>query len=119
MIPNSTSINRGGYKIKDMFQFALDKNFSDIVIIHEYRGRPNGLIVSHLPVGPTLYFGLHNTVMRHDVIDKKESISLAYPHLVFHNFNDKIGQRIKTILQNLFPIPLNQNSKRVISFMAT
>jgi len=102
-----------------MFQFALDKNFSDIVIIHEYRGRPNGLIVSHLPVGPTLYFGLHNTVMRHDVIDKKESISLAYPHLVFHNFNDKIGQRIKTILQNLFPIPLNQNSKRVISFMAT
>ena len=107
MIPNSTSINRGGYKIKELHEFAIEKKFSELVLIHEYRGVPNGLIISHLPVGPTLYLGLHNTIMRHDVTEKNENVSLAYPHLIFHNFNDKIGERIKTILMNLFPIPLN------------
>ena len=55
--------------------------------------------------------------MRHDVTKNKDNVSLAYPNLIFHNFNDKIGERIKKILQHLFPIPHN-NSKRVISFMA-
>ncbi len=118
LIPNSITVNRGAYKIKDINDFGTRKGFSDIVIIHENRGEPNGLIVSHLPIGPTIYFGLSNVIMRHDIKGRKDNISLAYPNLIFHNFNDKIGERIKTILQRLFPVPLNQKSKRVISFIA-
>lgn len=77
---------------------AWNKNFSDIVFIHEYKGVPNGLVISHLPIGPTIYIGLTNVVMWHDVDDSKDKISLAYPNLVFNNFNDGIGKRIKTIL---------------------
>lgn len=36
--------------------------FTDIIVLHEHRGEPDGLVVCHLPYGPTAYFGLHNTV---------------------------------------------------------
>ena len=37
-------------------------DFTDIMVLHEHRGEPDGLVVCHLPYGPTAYFGLHNTV---------------------------------------------------------
>lgn len=53
------------------------------------------MVVCHLPYGPTAYFGLFNTVLRHDIGDKKEvgTISEAYPHLIFEQFGSKLGQR--------------------------
>jgi hypothetical protein len=33
---------------------------------------PDGMVVCHLPYGPTAYFGLFNTVLRHDIGQKKE-----------------------------------------------
>ena len=42
-------------------------NFTDLVILQEHRGIPDGIVVSHMPYGPTAYFGLHNVVMRHDI----------------------------------------------------
>jgi len=56
------------------------------------------MIVSHMPLGPTLYFGLKNVIMRHDLKKKPETMSEAYPHLVFNNFKTKLGLRIKKIL---------------------
>lgn len=63
----------------------------------------DGLVVSHLPFGPTAYFTLSNTVMRHDV-PKIGTMSEAYPHLIFHNFNSKLGERVSfmsCVLSNL------------------
>jgi U3 small nucleolar ribonucleoprotein protein IMP4 len=119
LFPNAISMNRGAYKLKDLFEFATKKNFSDIVIAHEHRGEPDGLIVCHLPIGPTIFFGLTNTVLRHDAEDSKDTFSQAYPHLIFHNFDEsKIGKRVKTILQHLFPVPNNPDSKRIVTFAA-
>ena len=118
LIPNATAMNRGANKIKDIFDYGIQKDFTEIILIHENKGEPDGLIVSHLPVGPTIFFGLTGVVLRHDVDKNKDKYSQAYPHLIFHNLNDRIGERIKIILQNLFPAPLNQKSKRTISFIA-
>lgn len=37
-----------------------------MIIAHEHNGRPDGLIISHLPFGPTIYFGLSSVYLRHD-----------------------------------------------------
>lgn len=50
-------------------------------------------IVSHLPFGPTAFFGLVNVVMRHE-IQVKDKISEAFPHLIFDNFNTRLGERV-------------------------
>jgi U3 small nucleolar ribonucleoprotein protein IMP4 len=115
MLPNAKRINRGGYIVNDLVNLCLTKGLSDMVILHEHRGEPDGLIVCHMPLGPTVYFGLQNVVLRHDVDEKVESVSEAYPHLIFNNFTSKLGDRITNILKHLFPVP-KVDSKRVITF---
>lgn len=83
-------------------------------MLHETRGEPDGLIVSHLPYGPTAYFGISNVVLRHDLKDKAAPISEAYPHLILDGFNSQLGDRISDILKYLFPLP-KVETKRLIT----
>jgi U3 small nucleolar ribonucleoprotein protein IMP4 len=114
-VPNSTRVNRGGYVLKDLVKIGNANNFSDVVIVHETRGEPDGLIVCHLPYGPTTYFGLANVVLRHDLKDKVDPVSEAYPHLIFDGFNSKIGDRIVSVLKHMFPMP-KIDTKRLMTF---
>ncbi|KAF6259237.1 anticodon-binding protein [Scenedesmus sp. NREL 46B-D3] len=117
VIPNSQRINRGGLVLNELVETCRNHAFTDIVVLHEHRGEPDGMVVCHLPYGPTAYFGLFNTVLRHDIGQKKEvgTISEAYPHLVFDKFGSQLGQRIANILKHLFPVP-KDDSKRVVTF---
>lgn len=74
LIPNSQRINRGGTVMEELVELSLRKGVTDIVLLHEHRGQPDGIIISHLPVGPTLYFGLQNVVLRHDVEEKLQTM---------------------------------------------
>ncbi|XP_054483187.1 U3 small nucleolar ribonucleoprotein protein IMP4-like, partial [Anoplopoma fimbria] len=66
-------------KINSLVRACKANNVTDLVIVHETRGQPDGLVVCHLPFGPTAYFTLYNVVMRHDVPDIG-TMSEAYPH---------------------------------------
>ncbi|KAL7753881.1 snoRNA-binding rRNA-processing protein imp4 [Sorochytrium milnesiophthora] len=114
MFPNSQRINRGGYVMKEIMDACRANDVTDLVILHEHRGQPDGMIVCHLPYGPTAYFTLHNVVLRHDIEDRG-TVSEAYPHLIFNNFNSKLGERVMNILRYMFPVP-KQDTKRVMTF---
>ena len=49
--------------ISELVESCRNHDFTDIVVLHEHRGEPDGLVVCHLPYGPTAYFGLYNTVI--------------------------------------------------------
>ena len=115
LVPNSSKINRGATKLKELVDLAERKNFTDIILLNEHRGEPNGMIISHMPYGPTAYFSIKNSVLRHDLKEKIDTFSLANPHLIFQNFNSKIGLRVKQILQNIFPV-CKEDSKRIFTF---
>ena len=115
VLPSSIRINRGSYVINDLIEMCTSKDFTDLIILHEHRGEPDGMIISHLPLGPTLYLGIKNCVLRHDLKEKPETMSEAFPHLIFNNFSTKIGERVSNILKYLFPRP-KLDSKRVITF---
>lgn len=114
ILPNAQKMNRGNYEMKELVEACRSNNVTDFIILHEHRGEPDGMILCHLPYGPTAHFTLSNTVMRHD-IPNIGSMSEAYPHLVFHNFKSKLGKRVMNILKYLFPVP-KESSLRVISF---
>nr|ACO11752.1 U3 small nucleolar ribonucleoprotein protein IMP4 [Caligus rogercresseyi] len=114
LIPNSQRINRGNHEFKQLVEACRANEVTDIVIVHEHRGNPDGLIVCHLPFGPTAFFTLSDIVMRHD-IPELGCMSEQYPHLVFHNFKSTIGERCMNILKYLFPVP-KEDSKRVMTF---
>ena len=48
--------------ISQLVETCRAHDFTDIVVVHEHRGEPDGLVVCHLPYGPTAYFGVYNTV---------------------------------------------------------
>jgi len=116
IFPGSQRMNRGAYVVKDLMELARTHEMTDVVIVHEHRGEPDGLVICHLPYGPTAYFGLSNVVTRHDLPEKPPKLSEANPHLVFHGFTAKTGRRVKTILQALFP-PSKALNDRVMSFV--
>ncbi|KAF0901242.1 hypothetical protein E2562_038821, partial [Oryza meyeriana var. granulata] len=91
VFPNSQRMNRGGQVISEIVESCRSHDITDLVLVHEHRGQPDGLIVCHLPFGPTAYFGLLNVVTRHDIKDRKAmgKMSEANPHLILDNFTTK------------------------------
>lgn len=115
LVPNATRINRGNNTVDDLIDSCRQGDFSDVVIVQETRGEPDGLVICHLPLGPTAFFSLNNTVMRHDLDPPAAPMSEAYPHIVLEKFSTDLGKRVGNILKCLFPIP-REDTKRVVTF---
>jgi len=116
VFPNSHRINRGNYVVKELAEACRANDITDLIVLHEHRGTPDALIVSHFPHGPTVYFTLNNVALRHDIGTYKNStVSEQYPHLIFENFSTSLGERIRDVLKFLFPVP-KDDSKRIMTF---
>ncbi|CAK9436977.1 uncharacterized protein LODBEIA_P14650 [Lodderomyces beijingensis] len=116
MFPNSLKLNRGNYIINDLVQTCARVQVSDMVILHEHRGVPASITVSHFPHGPTAIFTLHNVKLRHD-LPRLGNVSESYPHLIFEKFSTPLGMRVVKILKHLFPPGVKRDSSRVITFV--
>ncbi|KAJ8920086.1 hypothetical protein NQ315_011741 [Exocentrus adspersus] len=114
IFPNAQRMNRGNYEMKQLIHACRANDVTDFIVVHEHRGVPDGLVVCHLPYGPTAYFNMSDVVMRHDIPDIG-TMSEQYPHLIFHNFKSSLGERTMSVLKYLFPVP-KEDSKRVITF---
>lgn len=114
LIPNAQRVNRGNYDIKQLVHASRSNEATDLIIIHETRGVPTNLVICHLPFGPTAKFNISDIVTRHEIPDIG-TMPEAKPHLVFHNFKTKLGERTMSILKYLFPVP-KEDSKRVVTF---
>ncbi|WBW74133.1 U3 snoRNP-associated protein Imp4 [Schizosaccharomyces osmophilus] len=115
LIPNSFRLNRGNIVVGSLVEAARANDITDIVLLHEHRGIPDSMVISHLPYGPTVSFSLHNVVLRHD-IPNTGTMSEAYPHLILENLTSKLGERVKKVLSSLFPPDPKETSPRVVTF---
>lgn len=117
VFPNAERMNRGNTVLTELVGACKAQDITDIIVVHEHRGEPDGLVVCHLPYGPTCSFGVMNAVLRHDLKEAGlGTVSEAYPHLIFHNFRTKLGERVANCLKYLFPVP-KEDSKRVMTFV--
>lgn len=119
LLPTSIRLNRGNHVLPDLVQSAISNGLHDIVLLHEHRGTPTAMTISHFPHGPTASFSLHNVVLRHDIPDAaRGTVSESYPHLIFEGFTTKLGKRVVRILQHLFPPRDNaiKVGNRVVTF---
>jgi U3 small nucleolar ribonucleoprotein protein IMP4 len=44
IIPNSQRINRGTYSSSEILEAAKKNNVTDVIILHEHRGEPDGMV---------------------------------------------------------------------------
>ena len=57
-IPNSEIRLRRGVDVKKIIPRAIERGYTDLLVVNEDRKMPNGLLVTHLPDGPTALFKL-------------------------------------------------------------
>ncbi|MCJ1381831.1 snoRNA-binding rRNA-processing protein imp4 [Xylographa soralifera] len=126
LLPTAIRLNRGNLVLPHLVGSANAAGLSDVVVLHEHRGTPTALTVSHLPHGPTASFALHNVALRADLpAAARGTVSEAYPHLVFEGFRTPLGQRVVQILKHLFPpretvtaaTPGQKLGNRVVTFV--
>ncbi|KAI9834354.1 MAG: snoRNA-binding rRNA-processing protein imp4 [Phylliscum demangeonii] len=119
LLPTAIRLNRGNVVLANLVGSAQSSGLSDLILLHEHRGTPTALTVSHLPHGPTASFSLHNVMLRHDIPGSaRGTVSESYPHLIFDGFESRLGKRLVKILTHLFP-PRDGTAKtgsRVVTF---
>lgn len=104
LLPTAIRLNRGNTILPNLLSSAKAAALSDIILLHEHRGIPTAMTISHLPHGPTAKFSLHNVVLRADIPNaSRGTVSESYPHLIFEGFSTRLGKRVVQILKHLFP----------------
>ncbi|RFU27450.1 hypothetical protein B7463_g8888, partial [Scytalidium lignicola] len=122
LLPTSIRVNRGNLVLPTLVASAQSAGLSDIILLHEHRGTPTAMTISHFPHGPTISFSLHNVVLRHDIPNStRGTVSESYPHLIFEGFTSRLGLRVVKVLKHIFPPrePITGKTKlgnRVITF---
>lgn len=115
LFPNAERMNRGNSRVEDLIGGCKEAEYTDVVIVQETRGEPDGLVICHLPLGPTAFFTLSGAVLRHDLDGGASPMSESAPHIILNNFNTDLGKRIGNVLKCLYPVP-KSDSKRIITF---
>ncbi|KAL8557758.1 hypothetical protein ACS0TY_005023 [Phlomoides rotata] len=115
VIPNSHYYKRGTYDLKKIVDYANNKDFTSIIVVHTNRREPDALLIIGLPSGPTAHFKLSKLVLHKDIKNHGNPTS-HQPELVLNNFTTRLGHRMGRLIQSLFPQNPNFRGRRVVTF---
>ena len=115
VFPSATYYKRKGYSLKKIIEYAKNRDFTDVVVFNEDRKQINGMIVVHLPDGPTAFFRLSSLVLSTDIKGHGRATSHK-PELVLNNFSTMLGHRVGRMFASLFCQDPNFKGRRVVAF---
>ena len=116
IIPNSEPKWRKKSSIKKMVKDATKLDYTDIIIVNEDNRTPNGLVVTHLPEGPTAHFKLSNVKITKDLRKDWKKITEHRPEVILNNFSTRLGHGIARMLAALFHYEPQFTGQRVATF---
>jgi len=115
IIPNAEPRWRKNASIKKMVKDAISKGYTDIVLVNEDNRSPNGLVVTHLPDGPTASFRLSNVKVTKDLRKDYHKITAHRPEVILNNFSTRLGHGVARMLAALFHYEPQFTGKRVVT----
>ena len=116
IIPNSEPKWRKKSSIKKMVKDATKLEYTDIIIVNEDNRTPNGLVVTHLPEGPTAHFKLSNVKITKDLRKDWKKITEHRPEVILNNFSTRLGHGIARMLAALFHYEPQFTGQRAATF---
>ncbi|XP_020650728.2 ribosome production factor 1 [Pogona vitticeps] len=102
-IPNSHVYYRRGLALKRIIPQCISRDFTDLIVINEDRKVPNGLVLSHLPEGPTAHFRMSSVRLRKEIKRKGKGPTEHQPEILLNNFTTRLGHSIGRMFASLFP----------------
>lgn len=115
VFPSAVFYKRQGYALKKIVEYAKKNDFTDVVVVNEDKKILNGMVVCHLPDGPTAMFNLSSVVLNRDIKGRGKPTEHK-PELVLNNFGTRLGYRIGRMFGSLFCQDPTFRGRRVITF---
>ncbi|XP_068563526.1 ribosome production factor 1 [Cebidichthys violaceus] len=103
VIPDAHVYYRRGLALKRIIPQCVARNFTYLMVINEDRKVPNGLVLCHLPDGPTAHFKISNARLRKEMKRRGKDPTLHSPEVILNNFTTRLGHSIGRMFAALFP----------------
>ncbi|XP_043941650.1 ribosome production factor 1 [Protopterus annectens] len=103
IIPNSFVYYRRGLALKKIIPQCISREFTDLLVVNDDRSIPNGLVLSHLPEGPTAHFKMSNVRLRKDIKRRGKDPTEHIPEVILNNFSTRLGHIVGRMFAALFP----------------
>ncbi|XP_050294254.1 probable ribosome production factor 1 [Anthonomus grandis grandis] len=116
IIPNSISLYRNRSGVKKIVKRAIEKEYTDVLVINENRKEPDGLLVIHLPNGPTAHFKVSNVRITTELRRNHKDITTHRPEVVLNNFTTRLGLTVGRMLGALFHYEPEFVGQRCVTF---
>eukprot|EP00128_Syssomonas_multiformis_P018260 Colp12_sorted_trinity150504_noHs@13378 len=115
VVPNTYFHKRKREDMKEVIEYAKGEGFTDVIVINEDRKKPNSLMHTHLPNGPTATYKL-TSIKRNKEIKNHARVTSHMPELVLNNFNTRLGHTVGRMFAALLPQQPQFQGRRVITF---
>lgn len=115
IIPSGEFIPRKGVDLKKIIKGAIERDYTDIIVVNEDRKQPNGLLVIHLPEGPTAHFKLSSIKYSKDIKNHGRQTA-HHPEIVLNNFHTRLGHQVGRMINALFPQQPQFTGRSVATF---
>jgi ribosome production factor 1 len=115
VLPRATYYKRQGYPLKKICKYASERGFTDVMVFNEDRKNINGLLLVHLPDGPTARFRLSSLKLGKDIQGHGRATTHK-PELVLNNFDTRLGHRLGRMFASLFDQQPTFKGRRVVTF---
>lgn len=116
IIPNSLATTRHRNNVKKICQSAEREGYTDVLILNENRKKVNGLLVIHLPHGPTAHFKVSNVKLTKDLKRKLSDFTSHRPEVILTNFTTRLGTTIGRMLGAIFHYEPQFRGRRAVTF---
>jgi len=111
MIPHSAYWKRpDGCTIKNMAKHAIDKGYTDLLVLKEDGKRLTSLTHIHLPEGPSAVYRLTSFVPSSKIRGHGTPTDVA-PEVIVNNFTTALGHRVGRMLASLCPQITTQSAR--------
>ncbi|XP_064606482.1 ribosome production factor 1-like [Liolophura sinensis] len=115
IIPNSDVFFRQNADLKKLIPEAVARDYTDLIVVNDDRKVPNGMIISHLPDGPTAHFKMTNVRLTTE-IKHAGKLTGHMPEVILNNFNTRLGHSVGRMFAALFPHDPEFHGRRVMTF---
>jgi ribosome production factor 1 len=127
LIPKLHFYPRKQFSIKEICQFAANRDFTHVMILSESSKQCNGMTISHIGrgssadnsndvmVGPTCHFKVSNVVTSQNIPNHGATTS-HIPELNLHGFTTRLGHRVGRLLGSIFPHDAQFEGRQVVTF---
>ncbi|KAM6938833.1 ribosome production factor 1 [Lycodopsis pacificus] len=116
VIPDAHVYYRRGLALKRIIPQCVARNFTYLMVINEDRKVPNGLVLCHLPDGPTAHFKISNARLRKEMKRRGKEPTLHSPEVILNNFTTRLGHSIGRMFAALFPQDPHFVGRQVATF---